>query len=65
LHLAADQGILPRVSSFRREDGTYESRPLEDMAPFLPREEVWHNMHLFDEDDAAVIPAAHGLTEQP
>jgi hypothetical protein len=25
-----------------------ESRPIEDMAPFLPRDEVWRNMHLFD-----------------
>jgi len=60
LNIAVNQGISPRVSSFRREDGTYESRPLEDMAPFLPREEVWHNMHLFDED-----AAAHGLSDQP
>jgi hypothetical protein len=28
-----------------------ESRPLEDMFPFLPREEVWRNMHLFDDED--------------
>ena len=51
MNVAEGQGISPRVSSFRREDGTYESRPIEDMAPFLPREEVWENMHLFDEDD--------------
>jgi acetolactate synthase-1/2/3 large subunit len=48
LNVAPDQGISPRVSSFRREDGTMESRPIEDMAPFLPRDEVWRNMHLFD-----------------
>jgi acetolactate synthase-1/2/3 large subunit len=51
LNIAVDQGITPKASAFRREDGTLESRPLEDMAPFLPREEVWENMHLFDEDD--------------
>jgi acetolactate synthase-1/2/3 large subunit len=50
LNIAVNQGISPRVSSFRREDGTFESRPLEDMAPFLPREEVWNNMHLFDSE---------------
>ena len=50
LHVAVNQGISPRVSSFRREDGVMESRPIEDMAPFLPREEVWENMHLFDEE---------------
>jgi len=48
LNIAIDQGITPKASSFRREDGTIESRPLEDMAPFLPREEIWDNMHLFD-----------------
>jgi acetolactate synthase-1/2/3 large subunit len=46
--LDADQSISPKTSSFRRDDGTFESRPLEDMAPFLPREEVHYNMHLFD-----------------
>jgi acetolactate synthase-1/2/3 large subunit len=51
MNVAVNQGISPRVSSFRREDGTYESRPIEDMAPFLSREEVWENMHLFDEDN--------------
>lgn len=51
LNIAIDQGITPKASAFRREDGTLESRPLEDMAPFLPREEVWENMHLFDAED--------------
>lgn len=51
MNVALNQGISPRVSSYRRDDGTYESRPIEDMAPFLPREEVWENMHLFDDED--------------
>jgi acetolactate synthase-1/2/3 large subunit len=51
LNISIDQGITPKASTFRREDGTLESRPLEDMAPFLPREEVWNNMHLFDDDE--------------
>ena len=51
VNIAIEQGITPKSSAFRREDGTFESKPLEDMAPFLPREEVWENMHLFDEDD--------------
>lgn len=50
LNIAIEQGVTPKASAFRREDGTLESRPLEDMAPFLPREEVWENMHLFDEE---------------
>lgn len=49
LSISTDQGISPKASAFRREDGTFESRPLEDMSPFLPREEVWRNMHMFDE----------------
>ena len=48
--VSPDEEIQPKASSFRRDDGTLESRPLEDMAPFLPREEIWHNMHLFDDD---------------
>lgn len=40
--------ITPKSSAFKREDGTLESRPLEDMSPFLPREEIWQNMHQFD-----------------
>ena len=52
LILSPTQGRIPRVTSVRREDGTFESRPLEDMFPFLPREELWRNMHLFDDEDA-------------
>jgi acetolactate synthase-1/2/3 large subunit len=50
LNVAPEQGISPKAAAFRREDGTFESRPLEDMSPFLPREEVWENMHMFDFD---------------
>lgn len=49
LLLAHEQTISPRASAYRREDGTFESRPLEDMAPFLPREEIYENMHLFED----------------
>jgi acetolactate synthase I/II/III large subunit len=55
VNISREQGISPKVSAFRREDGTLESRPLEDMAPFLPREEVWENMHLFDNDTLSAI----------
>jgi acetolactate synthase-1/2/3 large subunit len=48
--IGPDQEITPKASAFRRPDGSLESRPLEDMYPFLPREEVYENMHLFDED---------------
>ena len=46
--LASEQSVSPKASAFRKPDGTFESRPLEDMAPFLPREEIHENMHLFD-----------------
>lgn len=39
-----DQPRSPRVTSVRREDGRMESRPLEDMFPFLPPDEVAANM---------------------
>jgi acetolactate synthase-1/2/3 large subunit len=48
--IGPDQEITPKASAFRRPDGSLESRPLEDMYPFLPREEVHENMHLFDDE---------------
>jgi acetolactate synthase-1/2/3 large subunit len=51
VNLSPEQRIFPKASAFRRPDGSFESRPLEDMAPFLPREEVWENMHQFDRDE--------------
>ena len=49
LKLSPDQPRSPKTMSYRREDGTFETRPLEDQFPFLPREEIHENMHLFDE----------------
>ena len=54
VNISPTQGISPKASAFRRADGTFESRPLEDMAPFLPREEVWDNMHQFDEEKTEI-----------
>ena len=34
----------PKAASWKKPDGTMESAPLEDMAPFLPREELAANM---------------------
>lgn len=47
--ISPQQGISPKTMSFRREDGTFESRPLEDMAPFLPREELIENMRISED----------------
>jgi len=48
LKLSPDQPRSPKTMSVRKPDGTMESRPIEDLFPFLPREEVYENMHLFD-----------------
>jgi acetolactate synthase-1/2/3 large subunit len=51
LKLSPTQLRSPKTMSYRRPDGTFETRPLEDQFPFLPREEVFANMHLFDDAD--------------
>jgi acetolactate synthase-1/2/3 large subunit len=38
------QEVAPTVSSWRKEDGTIVSKPLEDMYPFLEREELYREM---------------------
>lgn len=49
LALSYSQGRSPKIVSVRRDDGTMESKPLEDQYPFLPEEEVTRNMNLFSE----------------
>lgn len=39
-----DEPRQPRVSSYQKPDGSMASRPLEDMYPFLPREEFLAQM---------------------
>jgi acetolactate synthase I/II/III large subunit len=39
-----DQMVAPRVSSYVRPDGSMVSRPLEDLWPFLNRDEFFSNM---------------------
>ena len=41
-----DQVWAPKSSARRLEDGTLTSPPLEDLAPFLPREELAENMYI-------------------
>ncbi len=53
VNVSPTQGIWPKASAFRRPDGTFESRPLEDMSPFLSREELWENMHQFDREEGS------------
>lgn len=40
----SDQEIVPTVSSFKRDDGKMVSKPMEDMYPFLSREEFFKEM---------------------
>lgn len=42
--VSPDQVTAPRVSSRQREDGSMESLPMEDLWPFLEREEFESNM---------------------
>jgi acetolactate synthase-1/2/3 large subunit len=39
-----DEARIPRVSSMQRPDGTFVSKPLEDLFPFLDRDEFNSNM---------------------
>ena len=47
LMLSYTQGRSPKIVSVRRDDGTMESKPLEDQYPFLPKEELIRNMSYF------------------
>jgi acetolactate synthase-1/2/3 large subunit len=42
--VSPEQATAPRVTSMIRDDGTIVSRPMEDMWPFLSREELQANM---------------------
>ncbi len=42
--ISPDQVTAPRVTSKQRPDGTFISKPLEDMGPFLDRQEFLENM---------------------
>ena len=39
-----DEARAPRLQSYQRPDGSFVSKPLEDLFPFLPREEFLANM---------------------
>jgi acetolactate synthase I/II/III large subunit len=41
-----DEVSLPRLSSMQRADGSFVSKPLEDLWPFLDREEFYSNMNI-------------------
>ena len=39
-----DEMRAPRLQSYQRADGSFVSKPLEDLYPFLSREEFLENM---------------------
>ena len=38
------QPLIPRISSLKKPDGSVVSKPIEDLFPFLDREEFAENM---------------------
>ena len=44
VHVELDEIRQPRLSSAQRPDGSFVSKPLEDLWPFLDREEFRANM---------------------
>jgi acetolactate synthase-1/2/3 large subunit len=44
VHIVLDEIRQPRLSSTQRPDGSFVSKPLEDLWPFLSREEFTENM---------------------
>lgn len=44
VHVIPDEVRAPRLSNYQKPDGSLVSRPLEDLWPFLPREEFLANM---------------------
>jgi acetolactate synthase-1/2/3 large subunit len=44
VHVIPDEMRAPRLQSFQRKDGSFVSKPLEDLFPFLPRDEFRSNM---------------------
>ncbi len=44
VHIIPDEIRAPRVTSIQRADGSFLSKPLEDLWPFLDRDEFAQNM---------------------
>ena len=44
VHVIPDEVRAPRLQSYQKPDGSFVSKPLEDLFPFLPREEFLSNM---------------------
>ncbi len=44
VNVLPDESRSPRLQSYQKPDGSFVSKPLEDLFPFLPREEFLANM---------------------
>lgn len=44
VHVFPDEVRAPRLQSYQKTDGSFVSKPLEDLFPFLPRDEFLANM---------------------
>jgi acetolactate synthase-1/2/3 large subunit len=44
VNVLPDEVRAPRLQSYQKPDGSFVSKPLEDLYPFLPREEFLANM---------------------
>jgi len=57
VNVLPDEVRAPRLQSYQRSDGSFASRPLEDLFPFLSREEFLSNM--------IVKPLPESVSEAP
>ena len=48
--LTKDYVIAPKLTSERKSDGSMVAKPLEDLFPFLDRDELLSNMIVKDKD---------------
>ncbi len=48
VRISRDQATIPRAVSFQRPDGSMATKPMEDLFPFLDREEFRANMYVPD-----------------
>jgi len=44
LMINSDQKTSPKASVYKKEDGSFSARPMEDLAPFLDRKEFFENL---------------------
>jgi acetolactate synthase-1/2/3 large subunit len=46
VNISYDAKVVPKSIAFKNSEGIIESKPLEDMYPFLPKDEIEMNMNL-------------------